>query len=112
MALPGPAAGQSPCATSLLTRKDMTVYWIAINQSSCALCTIPWPTPPKSWPRPQFYVGFETRRDAECAKDLCITAPIERVRKEMESWAKQGRIVHCTNPDPPARGQPTIWSFY
>ena len=87
------------------------MYWIALNRASCALCSIPTDTPPKSRPRPQCYVGFGSLAQAEEALRLCLNAPIEEVRERFAEWHEQGRVVPVRNPEQIAEGDVTVWEL-
>lgn len=86
-------------------------YWIAINQASCAMSSIPMPDVPKVTPTPQGLIGFPTLAAAKAAQELCLTAPIPEVAEAIDGWrgGKDGAVVvDCDNPEPP---QPqTVWS--
>lgn len=81
------------------------MYWIAINGASCALCPIASEKPPASFPRPQYYAGFDSLAEAQQAQDYCLNAPIEKVRYRFGKWCKQGRVVRVNNPEPVVDGQ-------
>lgn len=79
-------------------------YWIAINRSSCAMCSVPMPGVPAVSPRPQGLIGFPTFAAAKTAQELCLTAPIPTVEKAVMGWraGKGGvRFVEYKNPERP-----------
>jgi hypothetical protein len=87
-------------------------YWIAINGASCAMASFPMKSPTVK-PTPQQLLGFPTLEEAQRAQRICLTEPMKKVRRFLESLAPDvhsGRIVviQPTNPEPPTHGQ-TIW---
>ena len=85
------------------------MYWIAINQASCALCPIPSNTAPETRPRAELYVGFQTLAQAKEAQRMCLDDPIPVVRKAMARWNREGKIVPGVNPEPPQAA--TVWTI-
>jgi hypothetical protein len=84
--------------------KETVYYWIAINRSSCAMCTVPMSGVPGVSPRPQGLIGFPTFAAAKAAQKLCLTAPIHSVKKAVIGWrAGNGgvRFVEYKNPQRP-----------
>ena len=89
--------------------ETLSRYWIAINQSSCAMCTIPVLGIPEVTPKPQGLIGFPAFATAKAAQELCLTALIPTVAKAIQGWrdGKDGAVViDCDNPEPPQT--PTI----
>ena len=87
------------------------MYWIAINQASCAMCSIPVDTPPTAKPTPQFLVGFPSLVEAQSAMKLCLTAPIAKVQAAFMAWTGTKGVVvkKCRKPQKPAAT--TYWEF-
>ena len=88
-------------------------YWIAINSTSCALASFPMTNPVVS-PTPQQMLGFPTLEQAKHAQQICLTSPINEVKRFPQSLSpdvKAGRItvIAPDNPEPPTHG-PTIWT--
>jgi hypothetical protein len=83
---------------------EQAYYWIAINHSSCAMCSVPMSGVPGVSPRPQGLIGFPTFVAAKAAQKLCLTAPIPVVEKAVMGWraGKGGvRFVEYKNPERP-----------
>jgi len=98
-------------------RKDaeMTLdrYWIAINGASCAYSSIPM-RDPKVTPTPQRLIGFPTLDEAVEAQLICLTAPLDEVRRFVESlrpdvMSGRVRVITPEHPQPPTEG-PTAWT--
>jgi hypothetical protein len=79
------------------------MYWIAINRSSCAMCSIPMDQPPIVSPTPELLVGFPTLAEAKAAQTLCLTAPINKVQAALTRWQESEDIVihRCVHPQKP-----------
>ena len=87
-------------------------YWIAINSSSCALCSFPLRNPMLT-PTPEQLLGFPTLEEAERAQRICIQAPMHEVRRFLKSLAPDVhsgriRVIQPTHPQPP--GAPCAWT--
>lgn len=90
---------------------EKPLYWIAINGSSCARYPLPL-FRPRLKPVPEILIGFKTSKEAAFAQDKCLNAPIEEVRKLMESWCRFGsdvKVVRSANQEPQTYG-PTLWT--
>jgi hypothetical protein len=88
-------------------------YWIAINGSSCARSSLPMQNPMVT-PTPEQMLGFPTVEEAQKAQRLCLQAPMNEVRKFMESLrpdVKSGRIrvIQPAHPQPPTHDA-TMWT--
>jgi len=88
------------------------MYWIAINGASCAMASFPMTNPVVS-PTPQQMLGFPTFEEAKHAQQICLTAPMNEVKRFLQSLApdvKAGRLVAIMpdNPEPATRGT-TMW---
>lgn len=87
----------------------MKRYWIAINGSSCAICSIPCEEVPTVSPRPEVMFGFETLGEARAAQASALNDPIAVVKERMASWLKGSiRVVRFDNPEPQTSGE-TVW---
>jgi hypothetical protein len=91
---------------------DEWKYWIAINGASCAMSALPM-RKPKVSPTPQQMLGFPTLEEAKHAQHVCLTAPLDDVKRFLASLSadvKAGRIIAITpaNSEPPTYG-PTMW---
>jgi hypothetical protein len=64
-------------------------------------------------PTPEQMFSFPTYEEAKRAQNICLTEPIPKVEKflqSLESDVRCGRVVYVRpeNPDPPTRGE-TMW---
>ena len=88
-------------------------HWIAINGSSCALCTFPLREPLVT-PTPEHLVGFPTLEEAEEVQRLCLSAPMKTVHRFIQGLGadvRAGRIRHIRpkHPQLPTEGT-TAWT--
>src|SRR5437870_1625321 len=88
-------------------------YWIAINGSSCAISSLPMRNPMVT-PTPWQMLGFPTYEEAERAQRVCLQAPIDEVRRFVDSlrpdvMSGRIRVIQPKYPQPPTKG-PTIWT--
>jgi hypothetical protein len=88
-------------------------YWIAINGSSCALSPLPMRNP-KASPTPEQLIGFPTLEEAQFAQNLCLHAPMKKVRRFFANLAPDVhsgriRVIRPAYPHPQTSG-PTAWT--
>jgi hypothetical protein len=89
-------------------------WWIAINGPTCAMSFMPLRYPTVV-PTPEQMLGFPTREEAQHAQHVCLTAPMDEVKRFLTSLApdvKVGRIkvIQPEHPQlPVGRGEQTVW---
>jgi hypothetical protein len=87
-------------------------YYIAINGSSCALSSIPYPGPPRTVPRCWCLIGFPTLDEAREAQRLCLTAPPAELLRLLHLWVDSPANVCVMNDDPePQTKGTTFWMY-
>ena len=88
-------------------------YWIALNGSSCAICSLPL-RHPHATPTPVQLIGFPTFEEAYDAQQICLHAPIGEVRRFQRALipdisSGRLRLIQPKHPQPPTQG-PTLWT--
>lgn len=85
-------------------------HWLAINGPTAARCSFEFNGTPTVSPTPEMLIGFPTGAEAINAQHLCLKAPIEQVKEQMQVWRNSPdvKIVVFKNPEPPTSGS-TSW---
>ncbi len=88
-------------------------YWIAVNGASVAASPTRMRWGFRVDPVPEQLIGFETLKEQQIVQEFLLTAPMQKVRRYMETLAtriKKGEIAYSrpAYPEPP-RHEPTVW---
>jgi len=89
-----------------------TYFWIAINGSSCTASPVALRDTVVVSPIPQALVGFDTQKEQLAAQQLCLTAPIPKVRqwmKGIQKRAQRGEVRLIVNSRHEKRYGQTTW---
>lgn len=91
--------------------KDQEYFWLAVNGASCAACDFPSATIAAK-PIPEFFIGYFTRKEQLEKQDFILKAPLNQVRKYIESLpskAKKGKLKIIKNKNPGKPEALTKW---
>ena len=96
-----------------MTTRHEERYWIAINGPTCAISALPL-CQPLVTPTPQQLLGFPTYEEAYEAQQVCLTAPMDKVRQFLAGLSpdvRKGRVrvIQPSHPQSPT-GDVTMWT--
>src|ERR1700678_3201625 len=88
------------------------MYWLAVNQASCAMCDLPATAEEiECTPTPQQLIGFKSRDEAKEWQQFMLTAPIHQVKARAKKGLDRDKVTIITPANPEEPCDKTLWTI-